>query len=375
MKEISTEFSLIIASASFYSDKNTFIALANSQKIDWNIFYNLCLRHRVLPMVSRNLNRWKIALDIQKKLKAACLKQTKISLQQTATLIEVNALLNKENISCIHFKGPSLSTSLYNDATLRQYKDIDILVAPKQVDTAYQILLKNNFDTQTPLYKKQYLNTKYKQHTKDYIFSKNNCQVELHWSLLKIFNINLDEDFQKHITKMPLHGQTILTFNDQYYLLYLILHGYISGWARLHWLIDIYDFIQTKEIDWKKTEDDLKKTGHIEAFHEITALLQHFFSITIFNKTQKSKKTNAILKNSLTLMRLPITTKSLSKQNILTKYRQVFLLQKGMKNKFNLSKKIFFTSAKDWRLLCLPKPLFFLYYPLRPVLFFIRKIL
>ena len=373
MKKEPLELLLLSSCAASHSDKSIFLRLINNQKIDWEKFYDLMIRHRVLPMVFHNLNRWELELPIKEKLKAACLMQTKKALQQTATLIEINSLLTQNSVPCIHFKGPTLSNFLYGDTTLRQYKDIDILVEPKYIDQAYQLLMKNGFQANTPLFKKDYLNLEYKKHTKDYIFTKNACQIELHWSLLNVLNGNLDEQYNQHISTASLNNHSLSIFETTYYLSYLILHGYFSGWARLHWLVDIYDFLQTTKIDWHKLENTIKNTGHIVALYEAIELLNHFFSFEKPILTKPYKTNGAILKNTMRLISLPIINKALSQYNVTLKYRQVFLLQKGIILKLKTSKKILFTSPKDWHFLILPKPLFFLYYPLRPLLWSIRK--
>ena len=371
MKKLPNEFQLLLLCSSYFSEQEKFVAFQGSHEIDWTVFLSLLQRHRVLPMVCHNLNRWGIELPIKDKLKTASLEHAKKALQQTATLLEINKLFTDNGIECVHFKGASLSYYLYKDPTLRQYRDIDILIARKDIGRAYELLVKNNFHGKTALFKKSYLNTYYQQFRKDYIFQKNHCEIELHWSLLDIFNDNTNTIFFSHQKTIPFHHQMLQVFDTHHYLSYLILHGYYSGWARLHWLIDIIDFVKQHKIDWQEIKNILAMSGFEEALDEVIELLFILLSVEkpLLNQVAQKNSHNAIQ-----LMQLPIKNSFLSRYDIIIRYRDNFLLQKGIIKKCVHFKKILATSPEDWRLLPLPKPLFFLYYPLRPLLWFIRRI-
>lgn len=371
MKKFSAEFQLVLQCSSYFSDKEKFLSFKNSHQIDWNLFLSLLHRHRVLPMVCHNLHRWNVELPIKNELKTASLEHAKKALQQTATLLEINKLFTDNGIECVHFKGASLSHYLYQDPTLRQYKDIDILIERKNIDSAFSLLINHGFHIKTPIFKKEYLNHRYRQWQKDYIFEKNNCEIELHWVLSYLLDTNTHKKIFSTNKSILINEKPIKIFDDHYYLSYLILHGYYSGWSRLHWLIDIVDFFKINSIDWQKIKFIFSSCGHEKAINEVIELLSLLFSI---EKPLINKDYKRIIKNTMVLLKTPIKSGVLSKYDITLQYRRLFLLPYGFKNKLNYLKTNFGTAPQEWEMLPLPKALFFLYYPLRPFLRFIRKI-
>lgn len=373
MNRFPIEFQLLLLCSSYFSDKEAFSVFKDSNPIDWKLFLSLLHRHRVLPMVCHNLHRWGIELPIKHQLKLESLNHSKKALQQIAILLEVNKLFNNNAIECVHFKGVTLSHYLYQEPTLRQCRDIDLLIERKNIEKAYELLIKNGFSSRTPLFKKNYLNIRYQKIRKDYIFEKNNCEIELHWRLSDILSDKDTELFFKNKIPFSFHDQTLQFFDESHYLSYLILHGYYSGWARLHWLIDIVDFVKTRNIDWQAIKIILESTACYTALDEAIELIFLLFAIKkpAVVTTQAPKKN---IRNAIRLMELPIKSVFLSRYDITLRQRENFLLQKGLIKKYKHFKMILATSPEDWRILPLPKPLFFLYYPLRPFLWFIRRI-
>lgn len=365
------EFQLLLLCSSYFSEKETFCAFKDNHKIDWTVFLSLLHRHRVLPMVCHNLHRWGIELPIKNELKQESIKHAKNALQQTALLLEINKLFRDNGIECVHFKGPSLSYYLYQDPSLRQYRDIDILIGRKNIHSACNLLIENKFQNRSPVFKKNHLNRHYQKIRKDYIFKKHHHEIELHWLLLDILDAASNQTFLSHTVSISWGNQTVTVFDDHYYLSYLILHGYYSGWARLHWLVDILDFIKKHIIDFEKIKIILNATNHESALDEALELLHRLFLIDKPILTDIPEKN---IRNAIGLMQLPIKNSFLSKYDIIIRYRENFLLQKGWANKLKHFKKILATSPEDWQILPLPKPLFFLYYPLRPFLWFIRRV-
>ena len=371
MKQFPVEFQLLLLCSSYFSDKENFLAFINSHSIDWALFLALTQRHRVLPMVYHNIHHWNINVPIKNDLKIASLQHTKNALQQTALLLEINKLFQENNIECLHFKGPTLSYLLYQESSLRQYRDIDLLIEKKDIQKSIALLIQNGFELKTPYFKKEYLNIRYQLYSKDHLFEKYNCQIELHWSLSDLFNNKINQSFFSNKKTILLHHQSIQILDEPYYLSYLMLHGCCSGWTRLHWLIDIVDFIKTHSIDWQKIKNIMEMAGYSKALDEVIELLFLFFSIEIPINRNTPKK---LIKNAKNLLQLPIKKSSLSQGGIHVVYRQCILLNKKKKKKISLVTKLLISPPVDWQLLPLPKSLFFLYYPLRPFLWMIRKI-
>lgn len=178
-------------------------------------------------------------------------------------------------------------------------------------------------------------------------------------------------------------------FGKEDLFIYLVDHGARHGWFRLRWLVDI-DKIIRKRNDKENINLLLKKYLHYnnigQAFILANKLLntpipEEMKSISTGKRTSKLAQFSIfyiVKKGDLEINQY--NDKSLNYSNNLMKLN----LQKSLVNRYLFSmksnlQKIFFVlqllypSHEDSVILKLPKPLYFLYFPLRPFLWAWRK--
>lgn len=387
--KISPELSLLAKCASAYSDKTLFEEYAHSHNIHWDRFLNLISRHRVTPMVNKNLNTWQsncVPKPILEKLKNRALKITQKSLMQIADLIQISKAFNENHIEHLCFKGPTLSQFLYDDPCLREFKDVDVLIKKHKLYHANKRIQSLKFKlTSFDPDNNGYLATKFLDWNKDanYI-NANSVVLELHWHLLK--NLKLlhgdqpeapDSFWQAPLT-IKLYNTLLTSLSKDNLLIYLFAHGSYSGWARLHWLIDIYDFIKRYPPNWQNLMTKAKEFNATNVVIEGVTMANLFFNFTVPNILKDKDKHNRITKALIHSSLLNMDNKRLfyifpqSKWRV--HYRRLFLIGQTKKERFDYFFKSFTTSSSDWQTLPLPRFLFFLYYPLRPMLLLIRKL-
>ncbi len=112
----------------------------------------------------------------------------------TKELIDLTKLLEEHDIVVLSFKGPLLAEMAYGDISLRQYRDLDILVHRDQVYEAGVLLTNNDYvsETSLTLFKKQEI---LDSHEDLALYNKNNpVMLEIHWQLfLKCIKLNLKQ--------------------------------------------------------------------------------------------------------------------------------------------------------------------------------------
>jgi hypothetical protein len=174
----------------------------------------------------------------------------------------VTDTLSNAGISFISLKGPLLSYRLYNDATYRRYKDFDFLIEIDTIEKAVNLLQEHG-------YKPSYFNwpkaglrrqliIEHDKHISMYHPDKNTA-IELHWKLFdariarpaimsKIISAN-------QTTTLEFAGRTYCTFNNEFELLYLIIHGGLVNWFRVKWLVDINQLLDTQPVNMTKLSE------------------------------------------------------------------------------------------------------------------------
>lgn len=210
-------------------------------------------RHRVAPllhMAGQELGWLNEGSEAQDRLQASYRQGAVEDLKKQATENKLMRILSGEGISFAFIKGRGLSAQLYGDVRVRAAKDIDIIIDPKYCEAAIDLINKSGF-----LYKpttitgfkfaakaRQIIDMKIH---KDLTFIDNGVRVEIHRRLFRFEPKKMTSDFIH-----SLNNQIIPLLNNPNYVLYLILHGAISGWHRLRWVADLSLLV-------RKTEDDV----------------------------------------------------------------------------------------------------------------------
>lgn len=343
--------------------------LPQSKAIDWNKFIELATHHRVLPAVFCYLKDQKIQMDTGSKLRDRNHQTVLQNMYQVTLLVEIDQLFKKENIKCIHFKGPSLSQFLYNQPDCRQSKDIDILIERENLNQAVKTLKLNGFQCKHGEFKKNYLNKRYQKWYKDYTFVKNGFSVELHYLINDAYQEETCNQLFHHIEEIKINEQNINILNSEDYLTYLIIHGYSSGFSRLHWLVDIKDFLSIKKVDHQAVKDKILQIIGKDLFSEVKQLIKIIFN----GSREKCSKLNTISIKMLFKRSQSKNEYSTSIHHQIHTRIMAFYLTKSLKKKIMLFNRKTMTSYADWQIVELPKSLFFTYYIGRPLLITLRK--
>ena len=156
-----------------------------------------------------------------------------------AELCRVLKLLEKHGIEAISLKGPLLSQLYYGDYTLRQCKDLDILVRPDSLQLAYNVLTNSGYEFSETLWNSPKQETIYREtfYHYDLYHAGRAVQLELHWRLnatgydTEAIWVN---SVMHSIGTLPVRS---LSSTDTF--IYLCQHGGTHQWKRLFWLLDI----------------------------------------------------------------------------------------------------------------------------------------
>ncbi len=218
--------------------------------IDWDLFLQLMKRHRLNTFTYSFIKNNSILFpeDVINKINNMQLKVTSRSLQLVSELMKIGIVFNENNIKWLAIKGPAFSLQLYNDPTLRQSIDLDILIESKELEKTIAVLLKNGYKSVHPL---PNLNKSFKQYLKfsneiAFVNPITNIPIEIHWKfapyqILNSFDFNYIYENKKII---KLNNTEIPTLNFEEHVKYVCRHGFIHQWNSLYWLVDIGQLIK-----------------------------------------------------------------------------------------------------------------------------------
>ena len=221
------------------------------QPIHWPHLLQIVHHHKVAPLVARHLNAF--AADCLPEgtataLRAANLENAHICLRRISHLVTLAQRFREAHIDLRVIKGIPLAMIAFQDPTLRESGDIDLLVAEKHILAAGDILRAEGyvrFEPKARLTPRRLLS--YLAHQKDfsYIHPTAGTIVDLHWRLFRNRWLPANASLaQVGEQSLALGAESLPTLPTPQLLLYLCVHGALDGWLRLKWLADIYALLQ-----------------------------------------------------------------------------------------------------------------------------------
>ena len=366
---------------------NTLIGLANQHGILPLVYKNLIKLHENYPDTgsesgmtnpedSLNTNH---QLPITNHKILSAFKQQYLliarhNMLMSAELIRIMKLLEENRIEAIAFKGPTLSQMTYGDITLRQYSDLDILVDEKHLYQTAELIVDQNYE---PMDSIEFLKNRAKLHVeKNYEFygRKNGIKVEIHWRLINSSFLKKFKNYDVFTAPQDIKiNQTdIPTLDTKILLLYLSNHGASHMWERLEWIVDIDRLIKSEEasLNW---DEILKLASTLQS--RTTLLLGLGLSRELFN-TKLPSNIHSLLDSAQisSLVALILNTfesdllakDHTSHEKNLKVFQFHLALQDSLATKAGfILQTLFGYSDRDVMMVNLPRPFFFLYYPLR----------
>lgn len=358
------------------------VSTALNQNPDWAYLFKIAERNAVLPLVSSNLiEHFALLLpnEIKNNLTDGFQKQIRYNLFLTGNLIKIVKLLCANDIPVIPFKGPLLANKAYKNLAFRRYIDLDILVQPADLKKTISLLDSLDYTPVTDSYWLENIDLCIKQ-KKDikFVNKDNNVYIELHWRLSRpYFDMPVAADYLwRQAETETLAGTEVSTLAFSHLLIYLCLHGTKHAWARLAWICDINELVNSTEpIDWKDIFEEAGKLGCKKILYLGLFLAYEFFGLEIKSSEWEKIKIDETLKLMALQVRARIFADELIQLDISENYAYQLKLKEKFRDRWKLHtyysyrylQIVFSPNEIDKELFYLPSLLTPLYYALRPV--------
>ncbi|MGX2961397.1 nucleotidyltransferase domain-containing protein [Peribacillus sp. JNUCC 23] len=346
--------------------------------IDWNLFLELAMHHRLYPLLNTKLKKLNslIPTDVYQVIHENYKKNTFLMLNLSAEIEQVSKLFANNHIHLLVLKGPVLAADLYGDISLRTSSDLDVLVPLDDLEKVENLLIETGY------VKDDYFQTilsdwKWRHHHITFFHPKSNIKLEVHWRLNPgpgkepSFN-ELWE--RKRISSFTSDSVSYLGREDLF--LFLVSHGARHGWSRLRWLVDIHQIVKQK-LDYPKLLQLLKKYQYFHVGGQALILTSQLLETSLgkemkplvsgIRPRQLAQEAVFYLENMVNLHTDPVPED-------VARYhkRHLFSLMSNQQKLFFIMS-FLHPYPEDAEALPLPKYLHFLYFPLRPFLWAWRK--
>ncbi|NDJ59493.1 MAG: nucleotidyltransferase family protein [Chloroflexi bacterium] len=218
---------------------------------DWPALVTMAVDQRVFPLVYWNLQAHAADLVPARQLAAlqeAFVLNTFSSVRMRDELVRAVTTLRSHGIGALALRGPMVAQSLYGKTWLREFKDIDILVRPRDFDRAKAICFALGYIRPDPVGDNDF--------NQALVNPATQIKIELHWAVDSPFmrvDVNT-EAYWSRAVEVDFDGQRVQTLSPDDLLLMLCFHGAKHRWHRLKWVYDIAEFVyHHPDLDWAQT--------------------------------------------------------------------------------------------------------------------------
>jgi hypothetical protein len=264
-------------------------------------------------------------------------------------------------------KGINLSKQIYSDLSTRPTRDIDIYVNFEELFIVDSLLKQLEYKRIKPVFD---LNLNQKKFLGKHIhhftyINKKNIVIELHWQLFT--PKNLFENGESIFNEIDYNAY--VTYPIEWLLHYLITHGSMHHWFKLFWLYDIHHIITNYNVSWNKFNEYANKFNNSRIVNSSLYLSKAIFETDVPFKIKLNETEKKILQYCLKSIVKQENFLALKGIKRIKRNYYLSLLKKENKYKYKIWIASW-TTLEDWKTIRLPSSLYWLYYILRPFIWF-----
>ena len=344
-----------------------------SGSLDWDLVLQLADRHGLQPLLHSHLNAVcpdLVPAEPRQLLRLAFQRVSALNILLTHELEKLLTLFADNDVRAVPYKGPALALQLYGNVALRQFSDLDILVHPRDVLRARDLLLTEGYAQLPPLTDVQQAVLLRTQCNLPFTRDHNRMIVELHWTVsAPAFARPFEtDDFWSRLQDAKLEATAIKVPASEDLLLALCIHGSKHLWERLAWVCDIAGLIATQpDLNWEELVSRARSTGSERMLFLGLRLAADLLDAPLPKHVESALNADGSVAALARDVVRDLFTPALTRTGISGYFRFQLRARRRVRDKLNYLRFTFMPNEEDLVRLKLPPALTFIYYLVRPV--------
>ncbi|MEM7796029.1 MAG: nucleotidyltransferase family protein [Cyanobacteria bacterium P01_C01_bin.118] len=359
--------------------------LVNHPELDWSKVLKLASFHRLLPILHKVLSSdqsLKIPDSILKALHSYQLKNIHKNFSLLKELKDFLGVLDAHHIKAITFKGPMTAVSAYGDLSLRSFSDLDLLVHPDDflrlrtiaIDQGYQCDKLMATSERECLKQLDALEqAAYFKSQKEYSLFKRHIFLDIHQGILSKQFLPLFDTrwIWQHTQMLTIAGQQVLGLTPELQVLVSVAQGAEEYWPKLGKLFDLAMLMaRYPNLSWHTLISLSQDLDILPRLLLGLSLVESLYGLTLPDSVNSQIRTLPSIQGiAQTVQDNLLFNRQCHVNSRLT--MGVFLYQLRLmhnwKNRVRCVLTLMNPTLADIAAIPLPKPLFFIYYMLRPL--------
>ncbi len=387
--KLEPEIALLVSCARAYlhvDDQNQVRQSVGNVDLDWGNVFKLAHFHRMLPLLHKvllSIPSEALPDYVLPKLYGYQLRNIKHNFSLLKELTKFLDILDAHHIKAITFKGPMTAISAYGDLSLRSFSDLDVLVHPDvffklrsiakthgyKSDLLMAVTERKCLEKLSPQEQESYFRSQ-----KEYslVNPENRTFIDVHQGFLsKRFSALFDTQWVWEYTQIvEIGGHQVLGLTPEIQILVSCVQGVEDPWHQLGKLFDVAILINRHpNLDWQELVAIAKKIDALPSLLLCLCLIRDLYGISLPDIVQEPLKSFSHIQDLVSQAKVRLISKdnlrSESKLNAASAVYQLRLLS-SWKNRVRFGLRLLEPTLADRAAMPLPKPLFFIYYLLRP---------
>lgn len=364
---------LTCARARLDADQRARVETLVAKDLDWEYLLRLADRHGLQPLL-----HWHLKSVCAAAVPEPHLQQLRVAFQRISALNiflahELQRLLSlfaENDIAAVPYKGPALALQLYGNVALRQFSDLDILVQPRDVKSARDLLVAEDYVPFPPLTDGQQAILLRTQCNLPFTRERNRLVVELHWTISAPHFARPFEtaDFWSRVQDGNLDHFSIKLPAPEDLLLALCIHGSKHMWERLAWVCDIAGLVDLyPDLDWKQVIAQARATGSERMLFLGLRLAADLLGAKVPDEVKNALASDPLVSQLSRDIVRHLFTLEPNPTGMMGYFLFQLRARRRWRDKFNYLRFVLTPTEEDLVRVRLPAPLTFLYYLVRPI--------
>lgn len=198
-----------------------------------------------------------------RKLRRASLRVAVNNIRLRDRLEDLVPAFNRAKVPVMLLKGAALTPAVYGRPDLRPMSDLDLLIHPEDVESAFALLEEQGYRRGLDLVRDDFF-PKYYHEVEFIAASPSPARIDLHvrpWRPLRVSRTTRDDALWQGAKTVRVGGAEALVPCPESMFIHLAVHAAYHGFDRLVWLYDLKAFVEVHEgaLDWARISEQARE--------------------------------------------------------------------------------------------------------------------